>query len=322
MKSIISALSGVLQFIAAPVSAEYQLTDGSEVAPLDMFQECNVCPEMIVLPLGDFLMGGPPGESKNNIHWDVGNIRPVTPEDPYIAFHEGPVHSVVVDLPFAMGRNEVTYDEWMACVEDGGCGGYVPQDYVLQANAPPAKIVGNHPVTNVSFNDALTYTKWLNRKVGAEVYRLPTEAEWEYAARAGTQTPFAQGEEISTDQANFLGSATEIMLGEERPDLVSRGKPVAVNELDAANAWGLRHMSGNVAERTMSCRTEGYEGWETSSLYLQKARRQSCERLVTRGGAYPAAMDASRVAARGSALPKTRTSVTGFRVLRELSKQK
>ena len=322
MKLKVAALAGALQVMALPAAAEYLLTDGTEVAPLEMFQECDVCPEMIALPLGEFLMGGPPGESKNNIHWDVGNIRPATPDDPYIAFHEGPVHPVTVDLPVAMGRNEVTYDEWMACVEDGGCGGYVPQDYVLQANAPRAKIVGKHPVITVSFNDALAYTEWLNSKVGAEVYRLPTEAEWEYAARAGTQTPFAQGEEITTDQANFLGSATEIMLGEKRPDLVSRGKPIPVDELDAANTWGLRHMSGNVAEKTMSCRTERYEGWETSSQYLQKARSTDCERLVIRGGAYPAAMDTSRVAGRGSTLPNTRSSVSGFRVLRELNKQK
>lgn len=322
MNTRLAALVGALQVFAPPVAADYLLTDGTTVEPLEIFQECDICPEMIALPLGEFLMGGPPGESKNNIHWDVGNIRPVTPDDPYIAFQEGPVHPVLIDIPVAMGRNEVTYDEWMACVEDGGCGGYVPQDYVLQANAPRAKIVGKHPVITVSYDDALAYTEWLNSRVGAEVYRLPTEAEWEYAARAGTQTPFAQGEEITTDQANFLGSATEIMLGEKRPDLVSRGKPVPVDELSAANDWGLRHMSGNVAEQTMSCWTETYDGWETSSLYLQKTRSTDCERLVTRGGAYPTAMDISRVAGRGSSLPNSRSSVAGFRILRELNKQK
>ncbi len=309
----------LLSAITTPAQAQYRIADGTQVNDLEMFQECDVCPEMIVLPLGEFQMGGPPGESKQNVKFDeAGNWILVTPDDPYIAFHEGPVHSVTIDLPVAMGRNEVTYDEWMACVNDGGCGGYEPEDFIRLPKSQRAKVIGKHPVITVSNLDAALYTDWLNSKVGADVYRLPTEAEWEYAARAGTQTPFAQGEEVTTDQVNFLGSATEIMLGEEFPDLVSRGKPVPVDTLDAANAWGLRHMSGNVVERTISCWTDTYEGWQTSSLYLEKAREPNCERRVTRGGAYPAAMDSSRVAGRGSGLEDTRTSVSGFRVLRDL----
>ncbi|NVO56241.1 formylglycine-generating enzyme family protein [Rhodobacteraceae bacterium B1Z28] len=319
MKLKIAALTGALQVVALPVAAEYLLTDGTEVAPLEMFQECGVCPEMIALPLGQFLMGGSPGESRRNFHFDgSGNMRLATSEDPYIAHHEGPVHSVTVDIPFAMGRNEVTHDQWMACVNDDGCNGHIPQDYVLVPREPRAKATGSFPVIDVSYIDALTYTEWLNEKVGAQVYRLPTEAEWEYAARAGTQTPFAQGEEITTDQANFLGSSTEEMLGEERPELLSRDKPVRVNELDAANNWGLRHMSGNVAERTLSCRTESHAGWATTSVYHEMARLPECKNRVTRGGAYWAAMDFSRVAARGSARPSTRTTKAGFRILREL----
>ncbi|WP_170759577.1 formylglycine-generating enzyme family protein [Ruegeria lacuscaerulensis] len=292
--------------------------DGTVVAPLDVFQECNVCPEMIVLPLGEFIMGGPPGESRLNVHYELGNIRPVTPDDPYIAIHEGPLHPVKIDIPVAMGRNEVTYDQWMACVNDGGCGGHVPQDYILMPRGPREKIVGNHPVTDVSFLDAVSYTGWLNSKIGSDVYRLPTEAEWEYAARAGTQTPFAQGEEVTTDQVNFLGSATEIMLDEKRPNLVTRGKPVPVDELDAANGWGLRHMSGNVIERTLSCWTETYESWQSSSLYLEKALLPGCEFRVTRGGGYFTAMDYARVAVRGSGKEDVGSTVSGFRVLREL----
>ncbi len=314
-------LSGVLCALAVTVKAQYLLEDGSEVSDLEMFQECDVCPEMIVLPLGEFTMGGPPGESRENVHWGEGEIRYVTPEDPYIAYHEGPLHRVEINIPVAMGKNEVTYDQWMACVQDGGCGGYIPQDYVLQENAPRAIIRGKHPVITVSYEDALTYTEWLNKKVGADVYRLPTEAEWEYAARSGTQTPFAQGEEVTTDQVNFLGSATEIMLNEKRPDLISRGKPVPVDEMDAANGWGLRHMSGNVVEQTMSCWTERHEGWRTSSEHLKHALNPFCERRVAKGGAYPAGMDYSRLGARAGPDPSSRSSVAGFRVLRELSSE-
>ncbi|WP_377186730.1 formylglycine-generating enzyme family protein [Ruegeria meonggei] len=313
------AILSVLSTIASAAHADYVLSDSTEIEPLEMFQECDVCPEMIALPLGDFMMGGPPGESKQNVKFDeAGNWIRVTPENPYIAFQEGPVHKVTIDMPVAMGRNEITYDQWMTCVNDGGCGGHKPQDFIRLPKSQRAKIIGKHPVITVSYLDAVSYTDWLNSKVGAQVYRLPTEAEWEYAARAGTQTPFAQGEEVTTDQVNFLGRGTEIMLCEDRPDLVSRGTPVPVDALDAANTWGLRHMSGNVAERTMSCWTDRYEGWETSSIYLKKAREPNCERRVTRGGAYPSAMDRSRVAGRGSGLEDIRSRVSGFRVLREL----
>ncbi len=294
------------------------MTDGTEVSDLQMFQECDVCPEMIVLPLGEFIMGGPPGESRLTIHFEAGNIRPVTPDDPYIAHREGPLHRVEIDMPVAMGRNEITYDQWMACVEDGGCGGYTPQNYVLQKNAPRATVEGNHPVITVSYLDAVSYAEWLNSKVGADVYRLPTEAEWEYAARAGTQTPFAQGEEVNTDQVNFLGKPTEEMLGEKRPDLLSRGKPVPVDELDAANAWGLRHMSGNVTEITASCWSERHAGWTTSSIHLEKTVQPACPRRVVKGGAFWTAMDFSRVAVRGRTSDFARSTTGGFRVLRDL----
>src|SRR5690606_27643739 len=110
-----------------------------------------------------------------------------------------------------------------------------------------------HPVINVSYLDSLEYVAWLNGQVGAEVYRLPTEAEWEYAARAGTETPFAQGDELTAEQANFSRSASENLRGEPMPWLLDRYMPVPVNELGAANAWGVRHMSGNVVELTLSC---------------------------------------------------------------------
>jgi len=210
--------AAALCVLTTEARADYVLEDGTEVAPLEVFQDCDVCPEMIALPLGGFLMGGPPGESKRNFHWDKKGRRPATPDDPYIAHHEGPVHKVEIDIPVAVGRNEVTRDQWMACVEDGGCGGYVPEDFHIGNSFERIQLTGNHPVNDVSYLDALAYTGWLNKKLGIDAYRLPTEAEWEYAARAGTQTPFAQGQEVTTDQANFHAKPTEEMLGEKRPD--------------------------------------------------------------------------------------------------------
>ena len=313
--------AGLAQDVPAGEPAKFKVIDPRAYSPLDAFRECDVCPEMIVLPMGEFLMGGPPGESRLSIHWDAGNIRRVTPDDPYIAYQEGPVHSVTIDLPIAMGRNEVTLGEWKACVASGGCGGYMPPNFMLagRKGKPPERIEfsDRHPVLRVSYNDMQLYVAWLNSMVGEDVYRLPTEAEWEYAARAGTQTPFAQGEEITTNQANFGGSATGEMLGKDRPDLVTRGYPVAVDDLDAANLWGLRHMSGNLIERTMSCWTDRQMDWPTSGIYLKMAKAKSCSR-VAKGGDYAAAMDYARPAVRGHGREDRRSNIVGFRIVRDL----
>ncbi|MFK7878012.1 MAG: formylglycine-generating enzyme family protein [Paracoccaceae bacterium] len=298
------------------------LEDETEVAPLDIFQECDVCPEMIVLPLGDFMMGGPLGDSINGLVMLDGKLAMVEVGHPAIGADERPLHRVEIDIPIAVGRNEITYDQWMACVHDGGCGGHVPQNIVLSVNEARERVEttvhGNHPVIDVSYFDALAYVAWLNDRVGIDSYRLPTEVEWEYAARAGTQTRFAQGDELTSDQANFLGSGTEKLSGVARPDLLSRRVPVPVDELDAANDWGLRHMSGNVIERTQSCYTEQYAGWSTSSEWLRQSLVNSCKR-VSRGGGFHTAMDFTRVASRGSAREAYRSRYSGFRILRQMN---
>lgn len=111
---------------------------------------------------------------------------------------EGPAHEVIIDIPIAMGCNKVTRAEWLACVDDGSCshtpdprirkfeGGYYYSD-------DP-----RHPVIDVSYLDAQEYVAWLNQKTGTNAYRLPTEAEWEYAARAGTRGRFARNRPVST----------------------------------------------------------------------------------------------------------------------------
>ncbi|MDX8346797.1 formylglycine-generating enzyme family protein [Cognatiyoonia sp. IB215446] len=319
-------LSFALCFSLFSISAVAQnrLEDGTELAPLDMFQECDVCPEMIVLPLGSFTMGGPIGDSINGLVMLDGQLAMVEVGHPAIGADERPLHEVEIDIPIAMGRNEVKHDQWMACVNDGGCGGHIPLDTVFHVNDARERVEhlvrGNHPVIDVSYLDAQAYVAWLNEKVGTDAYRLPTEAEWEYAARAGTQTRFAQGDELTSDQANFLGAGTEKLTGVARPDLLSRRKPVPIDELDAANQWGLRHMSGNVMERTRSCYTDEYAGWPTASEWLRQSLVDSCKR-ASRGGAYNSAMDFSRVASRGAAEEDFRGRSTGFRVVREMGQR-
>lgn len=201
--------------------------------PLDIFRDCDACPDLVVMPPGSFMMGATPGESENpfdaygpvNAKGKKPRLR--GPDEINIIANEHPRHRVEMDIPYAISRNETTHAEWMACVADGGCT-HDPDHRVLTLNGY-VPLGPQHPVVNVSWLDAQEYAAWLNRQVGKRVYRLPTEAEWEYAARAGTETPFAQGEELTADQANFSREGTEYLLSrglEPRvslPDLVDRG---------------------------------------------------------------------------------------------------
>ncbi len=298
----------------------------SELEPLESFRECDRCPEMIVMPPGSFMMGAIPGESRNpfDIYGENATRRVRLPDEINIIPSEHPRHRVEMDIPYATARNEITYAEWMACVDDGGCR-YVPDHRVLMPSGQLLQLDSNHPVINVSYLDALEYVAWLNLKAGEDVYRLPTEAEWEYAARAGTESPFAQGEELTAEQANFSRRATEHVLGRGRdpgvslPEFKDIYAPVPVNELDAANAWGVRHMSGNVEELTLSCWAEQHLALSSDSAYLEDAESHASCRRVAKGGAYSTAMDGLRLAMRNRPTEDRRRSNLGFRVVRELS---
>lgn len=301
----------------------FMLSDGRNVQTLEMFQECSDCPEMIVLPLGEFRMGAPVGEARFNLMaTEDGQLYRAEPGDPSIEADERPLHQVVMDIPIAMGRNEVTRGEWMACVDAGGCNGFVPTEYTLRSplrfESPYYYLTDDHPVVGVSYLEAVSYVQWLNKNVGADVSRIPTEAEWEYAARAGTQTRFAQGDTVNTDQVNFNGEATERTYGIGEDRLIFRYNLVTVQELDAANAWGFRHMSGNATELTSSCYTDRYAGWSTASEWLNKSVGLTCRR-TTRGGAYTASIEFARVAQRGRKDEDARSNIGGFRVVRELN---
>lgn len=284
------------------------------------FQECDVCPEMVVLPLGGFVMGGVPSEIQSRAMF---------------AFSEGPRHTVEIDRRVALGKNEVTYEEWDACVEDGGCNGYRPRRSfrrpISDHEAITYYFVADHPVVYVSYNDAVSYVSWLNSKVGGDDYRLPTEAEWEFAIRAGSDTLYSRGVELNTDQANFMGTSTEVVFRENRPDLLSRGVPVLVHEMpEATNAWGLRHMEGNVAEWTTSCWSSLHQEWATSSEHLSMSRSDGeCDRLaaesgypkgyrVIRGGHFATSMYMASSAHRSPGRADTRLQYIGFRIARDM----
>lgn len=265
-----------------PVVGIYPKNTGSR--PGTTFKDCDDCPEMVVVPTGSFMMGSSasePGRSKI----------------------ESPRHRVTIPAPFAVGRFEVTFAEWDACMADGGCAGYQPSDNGWGR--------GRRPVINVSWDDAKTYEAWLSRKTG-ETYRLLSEAEWEYVARAGTETPFHTGDRISTDHANFDGNYT--YNGSSKG--LYRKQTVPVGSF-AANRFGLHDVHGNVWEWVEDCWNGSYESapsdgsaWTTSD----------CTVRVLRGGSWVNDPWILRSANRNWDGTDYRYDDFGFRVARTLAR--
>ncbi len=300
--------------LTSPQFASAQI---EEVPSFDSFQECSICPEMVVLPLGSFVMGAPLEQSAELYldylfplaKWANPDLEP---RDPPGMIEEGPEHEVEVDIPIAMGRYEVTVAQWMACVEAGGCTDnprmHVPghADYVVADNP-------DHPVTGVSFLDMQDYIAWLNRGLGTTTYRLPTEAEWEYAARAGTGTTYFEGETLTREQANIL-----LFIHPSKQAPGNRRMPVDVMAMNTANAWGLHHMAGNAGEVTLSCFAGSHLGFETSSAYLAHARNAGeCDR-VWKGGSFGADAVYARPAYRRAVGEARQHPNNGFRLVKEM----
>ena len=245
--------------------------------PGRVFRDCPECPEMVVVQAGSFLMGSPSHEAGR------GN-------------DEGPRHRVTIARPFAVGKYEVTFAEWDACVADGGCGGHRPGDEGWGR--------GRRPVINVSWDDAKAYVRWLNRKTGKQ-YRLPSEAEWEYAARAGTTTRYNWGDDIGRNRANCNGCGS-------RWDRKQTG-PVGSFR---ANVFGLHDVHGNVREWVEDCWKGSYEGAPSDG----SARTGGdCGSRVLRGGSWIRLPRFLRSASRLRYRAGNRNNISGFRVARTLT---
>ena len=248
----------------------------------DVFRDCDVCPEMVVIPDGSFMMGGPGFAYAGQIHGsDV----------------EGPIHRVTIGRPFAMGVYEVTFDEWDACVSDGGCERYSPDDYEWGR--------GTRPVIMVSWEDAQQYVEWLRSRTG-EQYRLPSEAEWEYAARAGTTTDYSWGDALGSNRANCgtCGSRWD----NERTAPVGSFAP---------NAFGLHDVHGNVNEWVEDCRHGSYAGAPADGSAWTDGL--DCGSRVFRSGYWRNLGYVLRSAHRGGDHPIWRDAATGFRVAKTIS---
>ena len=232
-------------------------------------------PEMVVIPAGWFRMGC------------VSGIECFDDEKP--------VHEVRIKS-FALSKHEVTFANWNVCVSSGGCQGYHPDDEGWGR--------GNRPVIKVSWDDASSYAQWLSEETGSN-YRLPSEAEWEYAARAGSQTKYSWGNEIGRNRANCDGCGSRWDHQQTAP----------VGSF-SANALGLYDMHGNVREWVEDCWNDSYLGAPSNgSAWLWGI----CSRRGLRGGSWIILPGYLRSANRDRDSTGVRVSYIGFRVARTLT---
>jgi formylglycine-generating enzyme required for sulfatase activity len=247
--------------------------------PGDTFKDCRDCPEMVVVPPGRFRMGDLSGKG-----------------------YEKPVHYVQFAYNFAVGKFEVTQTQWQSVMGEN-----------------PSRFKGaNRPVEGVDWNDVQEFLKILNARTGQR-YRLLSESEWEYTARAGTTTAFSTGNRITTDQANFDGDLT--FNGSKKG--INRKKTTSVGSF-RPNAFGLYDMHGNVWELVEDC----FELWRgttygdaptNGSALVPRFSSDVCEAHVIRGGAFNFEPGAMRSAHRDKCETYYSSGNIGFRVARTLS---
>ena len=263
-KSII-VVSGIVLFVVV-VSGLFLLFPVERELPL----ERDLAGEMVSIPAGTFRMGDLSGEGYDN---------------------EKPVHIVTVPT-FRLGKYEVTFATWDACVADGGCKGYSPDDEGWGR--------GGRPVINVSWYDVQYFIDWLNNRTGGN-FRLPSEAEWEYAARAGSTTKHSWGDDIGRKRAN----CDNYYCGD-------RWEYTAPAGSFAPNAWSLHDMHGNVWEWVQDCWNDSYEGAPTDGSAWESG---DCSQRVVRGGDISASPWYMRSAYRSATDRSSRQR--GFRLARD-----
>ncbi len=268
----------------------------------DRFRDCPECPEMAVLPAGSYRMGSP--------SYEQGRQE-----------NEGPVHEVTIAAPFAIGVYEVTVAEFGRFVDETG---YPAGSSCITFDGgadrgwrnPGFRQNGRHPAACVSWNDARVYAGWLSQKTGEE-YRLPSESEWEYAARAGTSAarPWGEGESGQCRHANGADASAKdhpLVRAASCRDEHERAAPVGSF---GANGWGLHDMLGNVWEWTEDCWNDSYAGASSDGSAWEFG---NCARRVLRGGSWFNEPSYLRAANRGRVTTGVRSSIIGFRVARTL----
>lgn len=212
-----------------------------------------------------------------------------------------PQHAVTIAKPFAVSKYELTFDDWNACVKGGGCNDYRPNDQGWGR--------GTRPVVNVSWVDAQQYVAWLSQVTG-KTYRLLSEAEYEYAARAGTTTEYPWGDSLKLNgraMANCIGCGSRWDRTQTAP--VGSFPP---------NRFGLYDMIGNVFEWTEDCLHENYNGAPRDGSAWLAANGDQCLSHINRGGSWSGTPAMARPANRAEAPFDTRADFLGIRVARTL----
>jgi formylglycine-generating enzyme required for sulfatase activity len=210
-------------------------------------------------------------------------------------------HRVTIAYPFAVSKFEISFDECDACVKGGGCGGYQPDDQGWGR--------GKRPVINISWENAKSYVAWLSQKT-RKTYRLLSESEWEFAARAGTTTPFSLGNSLAPSKANFNGS-----IEGSAPSQANRQKTVPIGTFPA-NGFGLHDMHGNVSEWVEDCWHDEYDEKAPAdgSAWLDG----DCNGHVVRGGSWEDSQGDLRSAARTGGAKTDQFYTDGLRIARGL----
>jgi formylglycine-generating enzyme required for sulfatase activity len=288
------ALSAAAMFGLTVLGAGNAAAQASPAAAGSVFRDCPDCPEMVVIPAGEFTMGSPLSESG---HQD-----------------EKPQHPVKFARPLAVSKFELAFEHWDACTAAGRCPQAADDGYGR----------GRYPAINVSWDDARGYVAWLSERTGKR-YRLLSESEWEYAARAGTTTPWfwgtaedSWGSRVACEYANThdeTGKDAHPMYVWSNHKCVDGFPENAPGGSYKPNAFGLHDMLGNVREWVEDCHVEGYAGMPGDGSVRQVA---ACEKHLVRGGAWIDGPSTCRSAYRYAEDGAMRNYQIGFRVAREL----
>ncbi|NQU60780.1 MAG: formylglycine-generating enzyme family protein [Rhodospirillales bacterium] len=250
--------------------------EDTPLKPGQVFKDCPECPELVVIPAGIFIMGLN-GKKKS----------------------QKPAHRVNITKPFAMGRFEIKFSEWLACADDGGCQ-HRPDDHKWGRKG--------RPVINVTYFDAMEYLSWISKKTG-QVYRLPSEAEWEYADRGGSTSLWWWGDKVGKNHANCKDCKSKWSDGGTEPH---GSAPVGSFK---ANPFGLYDTAANVFEWVQDCWNKTHKGAPTDA----SARMQgNCRYRVIRGGSFYYYSKVAKAAYRAKNPPGVKSYWLGFRVLREI----
>jgi formylglycine-generating enzyme required for sulfatase activity len=261
----------VFHFLVLALLAGATEVRAQQHKPGDAFKDCLGCPDLVVVPAGSFIMGSD-GRHK----------------------YEKPPHKVTIAKPFAIGKFETTFDEWEVCLLAGGCT-HNPNDHKWGRD--------RRPVINVTVTNVKNYLRWISKKTDQK-YRLPSEAEWEYAAQAGTTTEYWWGNEMGKDNANCRHCLTAGIPHETFPAGTYK-----------ANPFGLFDTSGNVWEWTLDCWNKSHVGAPSDG---SPRLTGNCVKPVIKGGSWYYIPKNQRPAWRAKNDHRAKSYGIGFRVLREL----